>query len=422
MKKQLSRRLWLKTIGVGAMASPFVPWLASRAQGEVPRRLLIYYQGVGNYGESVRATGGETDFQIPALLAPLEPHRQRLTFLRGVDQRVVAHQGFNNDHPEGAATSLTGAANGNGTAAANASVDQIIATGLEPTPFRSLHLSVRNYDEDNGLIWSGPGQYVPYARDAQAAFNAMFAGGLLEMRPDPSGEPPISRRRSVLDVVLADLERVRARSSHADRRKLEAHTDAIRALELRLNAPDVDPEEGARCSEPSLSTGNARVELRNCVDVALSALACELTNVAVVVASPGRYPWLHDSEHHELSHWNSGNLSREVQRQRLDQISAFHAAQFAEILDGLVERQMTESTLCLWCEEHTTTQQDQHGREDLHYVLGGAEGVLRTGRKLDFGGRPHNDLLISLCHLMGLNSIDTVGLPELCDGGLPGLM
>ena len=48
----------------------------------------------------------------------------------------------------------------------------------------------------------------------------------------------------------------------------------------------------------------------------------------------------------------------------------------------------------------------------------GAGGALQTGRFVSFDGRPHNDLLVSICNLMGMSDT-SFGDPELCTGALP---
>jgi hypothetical protein len=54
----------------------------------------------------------------------------------------------------------------------------------------------------------------------------------------------------------------------------------------------------------------------------------------------------------------------------------------------------------------------------LFMLAGGAGGALETGRYLERPDKPHNDLLVTCCNLMGLADVQTFGDPEICTGAL----
>ena len=54
-------------------------------------------------------------------------------------------------------------------------------------------------------------------------------------------------------------------------------------------------------------------------------------------------------------------------------------------------------------------------------VLAGGGGYFKTGRYLQYTNQPHNNLLVSVCHAMGMTDVTTFGIPELCTGPLTGL-
>lgn len=74
----------------------------------------------------------------------------------------------------------------------------------------------------------------------------------------------------------------------------------------------------------------------------------------------------------------------------------------------------------------------RHGYRNCPVVLAGScGGSLNTGRYLRFGdydvdnpsnsphgGRTNNDMLISICHAMGLSDVETFGNPAYCSGGI----
>jgi hypothetical protein len=81
---------------------------------------------------------------------------------------------------------------------------------------------------------------------------------------------------------------------------------------------------------------------------------------------------------------------------------------------------MLDNTLLLWCNE--LGKGNTHSRNDAPYVLaGGAGGALEAGRFLEYDEQPHNDLLVSLLNLMGIDD-ETFGNPEWCNGPLAGLV
>jgi hypothetical protein len=63
-----------------------------------------------------------------------------------------------------------------------------------------------------------------------------------------------------------------------------------------------------------------------------------------------------------------------------------------------------------------------HSHNRMPFVLAGsAGGAIETGRLLTYGGRPHNDLLVSILNAFGV-AATTFGAPEHCTGPLEGLL
>ena len=80
---------------------------------------------------------------------------------------------------------------------------------------------------------------------------------------------------------------------------------------------------------------------------------------------------------------------------------------------------MLDNTLLLWGNELGAG--NSHSYKDIPWLLaGGAGGALQMGRYLQFLDRPHNDLLVSVCHAMGLDDVTTFGIPGVCTGALLG--
>jgi len=72
----------------------------------------------------------------------------------------------------------------------------------------------------------------------------------------------------------------------------------------------------------------------------------------------------------------------------------------------------------LWAKEMGDSR--AHVCTDVPFVLAGAGGCFKLGQYLSFEGEPHNKLMVSLCHAMGLSN-DSFGEASFGAGPLPGI-
>ena len=100
--------------------------------------------------------------------------------------------------------------------------------------------------------------------------------------------------------------------------------------------------------------------------------------------------------------------------------------QIAYMLDGLAAvsepdgSTVLDNTLLLWGNELGVG--NTHTYMNIPWVIaGGAGGYFKMGRYLQYQDQPHNNLLISICHAMGLQDVTTFGDPTLSTGPLSGL-
>jgi hypothetical protein len=216
-----------------------------------------------------------------------------------------------------------------------------------------------------------------------------------------------------------------------ERAKLELHLEALRDLERRVATtlpPPVTPPP-ASCGTPPASLSSASLPslydpslfptvLRLQLDVMVQAMACGLTRVGTVQCSHhtselimSRFPGTSfsdpgfDMRSHQASHYGPRHdAGRREYRDYLAQRRWF-VEQFAYLVDQLAARPEDGGTMLdhslLWlCTE--VCDGNIHSHDDMPFVLaGGAGGRLRTGRKLDFNGAPHGNLLVTLARAMG---------------------
>jgi hypothetical protein len=428
-------------------AAVALPWLESlaprRARGAPaarPKRFVVMFSANGTLPAQWSPAGGETDFVLSPILAPLEPHRADVVVVKGLDQQGGGGDG----HQNGIGGMLTGRALNSGPFAgvgappagwaSGPSVDQRVADlSAGQTKLRSLELGVQvgSADDWGRMIYRAANQPLPPEDDPASVYGRVFA----DLHTDPAVLARLRRRRqSILDAVGGEYTRVSARVSQADRQRLDAHLQAVREVETRLTSDPV--VASAACTDPVVArvTAGANDSFPSVgalqMDLLVMALACDITRVASLQwsrsVSQTRFTWLGINDgHHDLSHRADDDADAV---DKLLRINTWYAGQLAALIarlkavpdgDGTT---LFDNTLILWSNE--LAKGNTHSRKGAGYVLAGsAGGALRTGRFLDYSGQslPHNNLLLSLVNAMGLSD-QTFGNPDWCTGPLPGLL
>ena len=199
-KNRIGRRPFAKSVGLGALAIPFVASLRSstRAQdGEIPKRLLVFFTPNGSVRENWRPSGGERDFALSTILQDLEPFKDKLTIIDGLDMRS-SRFGPGDGHQVGMGHMLTatdllpGDTMGGCDSCApvswagGISIDQKIANHIGTgTPFRSVELGARTGGSNvwTRMAYAGASEPIPPEDDPYRAFERLFA----DLETDPGG-------------------------------------------------------------------------------------------------------------------------------------------------------------------------------------------------------------------------------------------
>lgn len=421
------------------MLAPFFPTTDVEANQDMPKRLVLLYGSNGTVYNNWLPSGSETDFTLGPILAPLTPFQDRLLVLGGMR---VGREGPGQGHALGNSALWTGAKllddplfTGMGGPAGwsgGTSVDQTVAQQLgAATPYRTLEFGVQCGGSRNGTrtIYAGPNQPLAPEDDPYVMFDRLFGGF---GQHDTELERIRAERRSVLDLVKADIATMQPRLAKAEQYKLEAHLEGIRDIEklLEFGGPG-----GAACEPPAISTGmdinandNFPALSRVQLDMLVTALSCGLTNVASMQwsrgLSPVRFTWLAiGEEHHELSHASDNAAGAQSD---LADINAWYAGEVAyllEKLDAIPEGNdtMLDNTLVVW--GNALAKGNTHSSYPVAFLMaGGASGYFNTGRFIDYGDELQNRLLVSICHAMGLDEVQTYGDMDTGTGPLSGLM
>lgn len=437
--KPLSRRTVLRGAGV-ALALPFLDAMRPRtasAQNAVPKRFVVFFSSNGTIKDQWQPTGTETAFTLSPILAPLEAHKSDLLIMRGLNNEA-SYLYDPNAHDTSMATMLTGdkllvGPSGTGRAGhvldgtcAGPSIDQEIArviggetklpslelgvqsttTILEPMPLRMCYRGT-----------PGNAKSVPPEDDPGRVFERLFmdAGS-----SDAAIEALKQQRRSVLDFVLGDFERLRAKVGAEDRQKLERHANTVREFELSLDnikgtldcevpstAPTVsrDPVDCVMDGRPGKCFGDFTELGKAQMNLLTLALACDLTRVVTLQWSTAEstvfFRWLNvKGEHHLMSHDARGN------REDLIKINTWYAERFNELLTSLkaetdADGPILDSSVVLWANE--LSDGDIHNRRDLGWIIAGkGNGAIRTGRSVQYDRSVlTNHLFASLMTMFG---------------------
>jgi len=441
----VDRRSFLKLFGSAAAAgaaSAFVPALPTLAAGrdEFPTRLVVFFSGNGTIQDRWRPNGKGRNFTIPddGILTPLRDWKDDLLIVDGIDMRTTNSDPLSGGaHMKGMGHLLTGshlretgkftANNGNEAGYPDGkSVDQFIAEKVNGNRrFKSLSFGVQSGGANvrNRMCYSGPGEPVHPIQDPFEAFSRLFEENGADRR---QMQNLLEQRKSVLDFVQSDLEEVEQQVGHRDRQRLTKHLASVRELERQLMTGD---DQGNACEKPNKGgrfdpqkTGNYPKTGQLMMDMIVGAFNCDLTRVASIqwdgAVSNVKPRWVGvNKRHHKMSHQSAQN------EEDLVTVNRWYARQFAylmEKLDSIPEGNgtMLDNTVVMWANE--LGDGDQHDRQNIPVVIGGGGGgYLDTGRHLNVD-RPHNDLLVSLCRSMGVQT-DSFGIDKFNNGPIQAL-
>ncbi|MEI6238895.1 MAG: DUF1552 domain-containing protein [Planctomycetia bacterium] len=444
---RLSRRDLLRTLGVGAGVLPFLgnlPSLAAAAGAPEKRRLVIVFSPDGvvkkNFwpmtpGPFLTPGPVQVPAELPPILQPFEPYRDRLLTLRGVHDKVG---GDGDRHMRGMGCLLTGIElfpgniQGGGETPAGwssgLSIDQEIKNHLQTGPetatrFGSLEFGVlvpNRADTWTRMVYAGPNKPVAPIDDPYQMFHKLYG----QMKDRES-------MQSVLDELREDLAKVAGALPAEDRRILEEHTALVRDFEQEL----ANHTESVGHSVPVLEQGiveqNDRMPKisRMQIELVVSSLAADFARVMTLqftnsVGQP-HMKWLGiDEGQHELSHEPNTN---EAAQEKLTKINTWYAGEIAHLAKRLAETpepgssgSLLDHTTILWTNE--LGEGNSHSLDDIPWVMIGNGLGFQMGRALQFPGVPHNRLHLALAHAMGHTSLVRFGNPDYCgDGPLTGL-
>ncbi len=395
--KTISRRVVLK----GAGCSVALPWLMSvnaladtPAAADFPKRFAVMFLGCGVNENYWSAEGSGADMKLSKTLSPLEPLKQKINVIDGLNVKALINQGI---HPAQTGSLLSGEHITKGAIIhSGVSVDQVIATHVgEDTPQSSIVLAceqpMTGFHETNyslayssHLSWQTPDSPVPVEVYPALAWDSLFdnRGSLLNV--------------SVLDRIKDQAQALSTKISATDKGKVDEFLTSVREVEKRVELMRKDQgtaQDAAKGSNIPVAMmqrpanglpEDLREHARLMCDIVAIAFQTDKTRVASLIISRDLsamyYPFLDVKEgHHAASHDNAS--------EGYERISRFHVEQFAYLASRLDSMQEGSGTVldhsCLMFLSNMFVGR-KHDNTRLPVVLaGGLSGTLETGRVIN---------------------------------------
>ena len=430
---KLTRRSLLR--GAGGLAFA-LPWLEALAQTPPPLRFIALYHPNGVHTDQWAPAVAGNDFTLGAGQTALAPYKQDLLYLQGLDLKCAV-TGVGEQHQRGLGGLLTGRpiqagsfVGNDGTSAGWASgisLDQeLVKVVGQGSRLGSLQLGIKVGERDvsGALSYSGSAAPLLPQSDPRQVFAQLF-----DANPGPIAQLETLRRRraSVLDAVRDQFASLQQRVSARDRLQLDAHLQRVRDLETRLTA--LPPSEACRTGiQPPVTAWQTEAAIPDVsklqLDLLVFALSCDLTRVASAMYSDAKnhiaLPFLQIAgDVHNISHLSDAD----PQRLQLAKRDGWQAEQLAYLLKSLKETAeaggtLLDRTLVLWGSE--VSKGNTHSHTDMPFLLAGHAAGWKMGRVINFGSRPHNDLLLSVLQGFG-GKQTTFGDPAFFTAPLAGL-
>ncbi len=375
--------------------------------------------------------GEGKDFELSRTLQPLEPLRQHLQVLGGLNQKSAeAGPDGGGDHARGNGVFLTGVRLKKSATdiRAGISIDQAIAREIgHLTRFASLELSsdaIRTSGAcDSGyacayqfnLSWSSATTPVAAESNPRMVFERLFGSGAPGERAENMKRRQ-QEQRSVLDFVLEDTRGMNRRLNGRDRDKLDQYLTGIREIETTIQkAERFGPVKDPGIETPTGVPQDRAEYVQIMFDMLALAFQTDATRVATLLLGHDgdnrSLPEIGISEgHHDLSH----HFNNEEKIQKLTEIDLWYAQQLANFLQKLQNtkdvdgQSLLHNSMILYGSGNADGNLHTHSNLPL-ILAGSAGGALTPGRYVQHGSKPMTNLLLSLADKMGAQKLESFG-------------
>lgn len=437
------RRKFLKGVGV-SVALPALQSIAPNSlqaaaplrraattETGAPLRTAFVYFPNGAIPDLWWPEGDEKKFSFKETLKPLESVRSSVQVMQGLDQ-VNANSGDDGggDHARANSVFLTGVRIKKSTTdiRAGVSIDQAIANEVgHLTRFPSLELSCfterRTGTCDTGyscayqsnVSWKTPATPMTPESSPRKVFERLFGAGAHGQR-SANAQLRMMNRRSVLDFVMSDAQKMQRRLGQHDQEKLDQYLTGIREVEIRIQNLEkfglpVDPDRPTPAGVPE--THGDHIDIM--YDMMLLAFQTDSTRVATMMMAYDGDNRSHEElgireGHHTLSH-HQNQPDRIAKVGRIDQWYVQKFANFLQRLESVEDvdgKSMLHNSMILYGSGNADG--NRHTHENLPILLAGrGGGTLEAGRFVKHGSQPSTNLFLSMADRMGVKNLARFG-------------
>jgi hypothetical protein len=432
----ISRRAVLRGIGV-TMALPWFEAVASSpvldslsaasagagfsASGHPLRMAFVFTPNGVNYDHWM-PTGSGSDYQLSPAMEPLAKVKEHFNVLTGLTlDKARANGDGPGDHARSSATFLTGQ-QARKTAGndihVGVSVDQCAAQQIgRRTRLPSIEIGCQsgaragNCDSgyscaySSNISWFDEDSPVPKMINPAAVFERLFGDG-----DKVRSAERYRRKRSILDFVLEDSQRLERQLGAGDRARLDEYQTAVRELERRVRKAQEAADSPRAAVDAPAPTGIPEVvgeHIDVMYDMLLLAFQTDITRISTFMigndGSNRAFPEIGVTEgHHHLSH-HQGN---EDWIAKIRAIDKFHNERFARFIERMAQTPEGEGSLldnCMIVHGCGISDGNRHNHEDLPILMAGkGGGAFQTGQLVaNERDTPLCNLYMSMLERMG---------------------
>jgi BMFP domain-containing protein YqiC len=425
-KRHLSRRTFLRGAGVAVglpLLDAMVPSLTALAQtaAKAAPRLGFVYLPHGAIMENWTPAATGAGFELSPILKPLEPFRNRLTVVSGLENKPAIAPPVHALNPGTWLSCVTPRATQEPYG--GVTIDQIAAAHLgQNTPLPSLEVATEGRagaggacDRSFGCSYAGtlsfrtPTTPLPMEADPRKLFERLFGQG------DTAQErKAISRQySSILDLVSREAADLQKTLDAPDRAKLADYLESVREIERRVQK--MEARDLSALDLPDVPVGPTFDQKLNLMfDMIALAYQANLTRVFsfMMAAEVSNITYNHigvPDAFHPLSHHQNDRARKD----KLTRIQTYHSQAFAKFLTRLAampdgEGTVLDNSILLYGSNMSNSNaHDEFPLPSL--VVGGGAGRIKGDQHLKYADKtPLANLHLTLLERAGV-PVEKVG-------------
>lgn len=327
MNSVFSRRRFLRGTGV-SIALPVLESLTPRSVAvestkKPVKRFVALSNNYGVYPQAFFPATGGRDYEMPATLKSLEPHRRDFTVFSNLDHGLSGGHACVPSLLSGVMPTVAP-----NYPEMNMSLDQRLAEHVgAATRFPSMTLQV---NDANLISFTRTGVQVP-AIDLHGMYRALFIDE--DAKDKKAARERFARHGSILDVVLEEAKSLEGSLGTRDREKFGEYLEAVRGLERKIaqDEPWIDrPKPKTGQPEPPQGKGTEK-DCKAMMELIALAIQTDSSRVFTLTSGFVNGDFGLSGGYHGFSH--HGERDKEVAALRA--IEGYQVAMVAHLIDLL---------------------------------------------------------------------------------------